>query len=151
MNVQYGYAGLLNFGQVGFMMLGAYGMAVSVATWGWSMWLGIPFGLLLCVGFALALGGSPTLRLRADYFAITTIAAAEVIRILIRSSHATDLTGGPFGLSGIAGSFREDLNPIPDGRYGIGTLEFSAEQVWTLIWAWIIVALVDVVCLAAGQ
>jgi neutral amino acid transport system permease protein len=138
LNIQFGLAGLLNFGQVGFMMLGAYGMAVSVDTWGLSMWIGIPFGLLLCVGFALALG-LPTLRLRADYFAITTIAAAEVIRVLIRSSHAGDLTGGPFGISGIAGSFREDLNPIPGGRYGIGTFEFSAEQVWTLIWAWIIV------------
>lgn len=142
LNIQYGYAGLLNFGQVGFMMLGAYGMSVSVVTWGWSMWLGIPFALLLCVGFALALG-LPTLRLRADYFAITTIAAAEVVRILIRSTHATDLTGGPFGLTGVASSFREDLNPIPDGRYGIGTFEFSAEQVWTLIWAWILVVLLS--------
>ncbi|MCB0994531.1 MAG: branched-chain amino acid ABC transporter permease [Acidimicrobiales bacterium] len=138
LNIHFGYAGLLNFGQVGFVMLGAYGMSVSVATFDLSMWIGIPIGLLLCVAFALALG-VPTLRLRADYFAITTIAAAEIIRRLIRSSHAVDLTGGPFDLSGVAGSFREDLNPIPAGRYGWGTFQFSAEQVWTLIWAWTVV------------
>ncbi|MFQ5380196.1 MAG: branched-chain amino acid ABC transporter permease [Dehalococcoidia bacterium] len=139
LNVHFGYAGLVNFGQVGFMMLGAYGMAVVVATWGGPLWLGIPFGLGLCVAFALALG-IPTLRLRSDYFAITTIAAAEILRILIRSSHATDLTGGPFGLQAIAGDFY-DLSPIPDGRYGIGTFSYNATQVWLLIVAWILVAL----------
>ena len=55
LNLHFGYGGLLNFGQVGFMMLGAYGTAVTVATWGGSLWLGIPFGLALCVAFALAL------------------------------------------------------------------------------------------------
>ena len=93
LNLHFGYAGLLNFGQVGFMMLGAYGTAIVVATWGGSLWLGIPFGLGLCVAFALALG-IPTLRLRSDYFAITTIAAAEILRLLIRSSPATDITAG---------------------------------------------------------
>lgn len=139
LNLHYGYAGLLNFGQVGFMMLGAYGMAIVVATWGGSMWVGIPFGLALCIVLALALG-IPTLRLRADYFAITTIAAAEILRILIRSSHATDLTGGPFGLQAVAGDFY-DLSPIPDGRYGVGTFTYSDSQVWLLIVAWILVAL----------
>ena len=139
LNVHYGYAGLLNFGQVGFMLLGAYGTAVMVATWDGSMWIGIPFGLGLCVAFALALG-IPTLRLRADYFAITTIAAAEILRFLIRSSHATELTGGPFGLQAIAGSFY-DLNPVPDGRYGIGTFSYTEQQVWILIVAWSLVAL----------
>ena len=51
------------------------GAWIMVSTWGGSMWIGIPFGLALCVVFALALG-VPTLRLRSDYFAITTIAAA---------------------------------------------------------------------------
>lgn len=139
LNVHYGYAGLVNFGQVGFMMLGAYGTAVMVATWDQSLWVGIPFGLALCVVLALALG-IPTLRLRADYFAITTIAAAEILRILIRSSHATDLTGGPFGLQGIAGSFY-DLNPIASGRYGFGTFTYTSQQLWVMIVAWTLVAL----------
>lgn len=139
LNLHYGYTGLLNFGQVGFMMLAAYGMAVTVATWDGSMWVGIPVGLSLSAAFALLLG-IPTLRLRADYFAITTIAAAEILRFLIRSSGAKDLTGGPFGLQAVAGDFY-DLSPIPDGRYGIGTFTYSDSQVWLLIVAWGLVAL----------
>lgn len=140
LNMHFGYAGLNNFGQVGFMMLSAYGTAIVVATWGGSLWLGIPFGLGLCVAFALALG-IPTLRLRSDYFAITTIAAAEVLRILIRSTSATDLTGGPFGLNGVADAFN-DLNPFPAGeRYGIGTFEYTGQQLWVMTVAWTLVAL----------
>ena len=139
LNLHFGYAGLLNFGQVGFMMLGAYGTAIMVATWGGSLWLGIPFGLGLCIAFALALG-IPTLRLRSDYFAITTIAAAEIMRLLIRSSPATDITGGPFGLQAIATSFY-DLNFLPDGRFGWGTLSFSSNQLWVMLVAWVLVVL----------
>ncbi len=138
LNLHFGYGGLLNFGQVGFMMLGAYGTAITVATWGGPLWLGIPFGLGLCVAFALALG-IPTLRLRSDYFAITTIAASEILRLLIRASPATDVTGGPFGLQAIANSFY-DLNFVPDGRYGWGTFTYSANQLWVMIVAWILVA-----------
>src|SRR5690606_29765352 len=69
LNVHFGYTGLYNFGQVGFMLVGAFGVGVAVATWGWSMWIGIALAIVLAVAFALALG-LPTLRLRADYFAI---------------------------------------------------------------------------------
>ncbi len=139
LNLHFGYAGLLNFGQVGFMMLGAYGTAIMVATWGGSLWLGIPFGLGLCIAFALALG-IPTLRLRSDYFAITTIAAAEILRLLIRSSPATDITGGPFGLQAIANSFY-NLNFLPDGRFGWGTFSYSSNQLWVMLVAWVLVVL----------
>lgn len=146
LNLHFGYGGLLNFGQVGFMMLGAYGAAVVVATWGGSLWLGIPFGLALCIVFALALG-APTLRLRSDYFAITTIAAAEILRLLIRSSPATDVTGGPFGLQAIANSFY-GLNFLPDGRHGLGTFSFSSNQLWVMLVAWVLVILCSALVLA---
>lgn len=134
LNMHYGYTGLANFGQVGFMMLSAYGASIMVVTWGGSLWIGIPFGLLLCVAFALLLG-IPTLRLRSDYFAITTIAAAEVLRLLIRSTSATDLTGGPFGLNGVASAFN-DLNPFPSRRFGIGTFAYTGQQLWVMVVAW---------------
>lgn len=146
LNLHFGYGGLLNFGQVGFMMLGAYGAAVVVATWGGSLWLGIPFGLALCIVFALALG-APTLRLRSDYFAITTIAAAEILRLLIRSSPATDVTGGPFGLQAIANSFYA-LNFLPEGRHGPGTFSFSSNQLWVMLVAWVLVILCSALVLA---
>lgn len=139
LNVQFGHAGLANFGQVGFMLLASYGMGVAVVTWGWPLWLGILLGLLLCVLFALLLG-LPTLRLRADYFAITTIAAAEILRYAARSTSATDLTGGPFGRQGISGDFL-DLNPFSVGDYGFGQFTFRATQLWTMVVGWPLVLL----------
>ena len=140
LNVHFGYTGLLNFGQVGFMMLGAYGTAVTVATWGGPFWLGIIVSILACTAFAFALG-LPTLRLRSDYFAITTIAAAEILRFLIRARASVDLTGGPFGLQGATAGFR-DVNPYPDGwdlRWG--NLAFTNEQLWVMTVGWTLVAL----------
>jgi neutral amino acid transport system permease protein len=138
LNVQFGYTGLANFGQVGFALLASYGVGVTVVTWDLSLWLGIGLGLALCVVFALALG-LPTLKLRADYFAITTIAAAEILRVLARSSSATDLTGGPFGLQDVADEFLR-LSPF-SGRHGFGQFSYTATQLWTLTVSWVLVAL----------
>ena len=44
LNLQFGYAGLLNFGHVAFMLVGAYGMAITVDLGG-PLWLGIPVGI----------------------------------------------------------------------------------------------------------
>lgn len=141
LNVHYGYTGLLNFGQVGFMLVGAYGLGISVAILGMSMWLGIVVGLLAGVVLALILGG-PTLRLRADYFAITTIAVGEVLRITFRSGAAVPVTGGPFGLQSIANEFYA-INPFDTGL-GLGPLSFSAQSTWFLLVAWGLVVLVTV-------
>ena len=128
LNLHYGYTGLLNFGVVAFMAAGAYGMAIFF-TQGWlggSLILAIAGGLVFAVVIALSIG-LPSLRLRADYLAITTIAIAEVLRISFRSQRLLDLTGGPFGLPSIEDrnaevSFSEivtiDWNPISDGSYG---------------------------------
>ncbi len=43
LNLQFGYTGLLNFGHVASMLVGAYGMAITVDMGG-SLWLGIPVG-----------------------------------------------------------------------------------------------------------
>ncbi|MCB1006274.1 MAG: branched-chain amino acid ABC transporter permease, partial [Acidimicrobiales bacterium] len=68
LNLQFGYTGLLNFGQVGFAAVGAYGIAISVTYLGWGLWAGMLVGLAAAVVLALLLG-LPTLRLRADYLA----------------------------------------------------------------------------------
>jgi branched-chain amino acid transport system permease protein len=144
LNVHFGYTGLRNFGQVGFMLVGAYGTAVAVDTWGWSLWVGIPFALLMAVVFALLLGG-PTLRLRGDYFAIVTIAAAEVLRFVVRSTSATDITGGPYGLTGNLAQEFYDLSPFDAGeRYGWEQLSFLGNQLWTLLVGWAVVIIVTV-------
>ncbi|MFP1625550.1 branched-chain amino acid ABC transporter permease [Streptomyces sp. 5K101] len=140
LNLHFGYTGLLNFGQVGFMLVGGYGLAVTVVTWGGSMWFGILAGLASAVVLALLLG-LPTLRLRADYLAITTIAAGEALRLFYRSSWAEPTTGGVFGLQRFAGDFY-DLNPIPPGRYGVWQVEFTSRDLWVLIVAWSLVVLI---------
>src|SRR3954453_7401186 len=79
LNVHFGYTGLLNFGQAGFMAVAGYAVASFVATWGLSFWLGSLAGLACAGLLALALG-VPTLRLRADYPALVSIAAARSIQ-----------------------------------------------------------------------
>ncbi len=142
LNIHYGYTGLRNFGQVGFLLCGAYGTAIAVDTWGWSLWVAMPFSLVVAVVFALLLG-APTLRLRGDYFAIVTIAAAEILRLGARSTDETGLTGGPFGLQpNIQGSFY-DLSPFDGGeRYGLGQLAFPGNRLFVLIIGWILVLII---------
>ena len=79
--VHFGYTGLLNMGIAAYMAIGAYGYAISILTFGLPWWAGILIGMGASVIFSLILG-IPTLRLRGDYLAIVTIAAAEVIRLL---------------------------------------------------------------------
>src|ERR671916_2336771 len=95
-NVQFGYTGLLNFGQIAFAMLGGFGIAISVSKWGWNFWAGVVVGLVAAIVLALLLG-LPTLRLRTDYLAIATIATSEGLRLLFRSVSATPVTGGTRG------------------------------------------------------
>lgn len=141
LNVHFGYTGLLNFGQVGFVAVGAYGMAISVTYYGWSMWLGMVVGLTAAVILALLLG-IPTLRLRADYLAITTIAASEIIRLVVNTPELRDFSGGVDGLTGFADSF-QDLNPFVLGAdYGFGPLTYRGNALWFIICGWATVAVV---------
>ena len=94
LQVQFGFAGLLNFGQVAFMAIGAYTMAILVAKEGWSTWLAAPLGVVAAAVGGLLLGLS-SLRLRADYFAIVTIAFSEIVRYV--ATNETSLTGGSQG------------------------------------------------------
>lgn len=142
--VHFGYGGLLNFGQAGFMALGAYGYAISILSFGLPWWVGILVGLAASVVFAFVLG-LPTLRLRADYLSIATIAAAEVVRLLFNSTVFAKYTNSADGLGGYHAGFRA-ANPIPPGTYGFGPFTYNALDWWTRIFgiAILIVALVVV-------
>jgi len=94
LQLQFGLAGLLNFGQVAFMAIGAYTMAILVVKEGWSVWLAAPLGILTA-GAAGLLLGIPALRLRADFFAIVTIAFSEIVRYV--ATNENGLTGGSQG------------------------------------------------------
>jgi len=92
-----GTTGITNLAQAGFMAIGAYTFAILVVREGWNSWV----AMLVGVGAAMVaavLVGLPSLRLRADYFAITTLAFAEIVRYLADNSR--DLTNGSQGLAG---------------------------------------------------
>jgi neutral amino acid transport system permease protein len=101
------------------------------------------------VALALLLG-IPTLRLRADYFAITTIAVAEILRLLVRSGPGRDLTGRSFGLQGIAVSSTA-LNPIPRGPTASASLSFPHHQLWVLLVTWAVAILATLLLVAHAQ
>jgi neutral amino acid transport system permease protein len=138
LNVHFGYTGLLNFGQAGFLAVAAYGLAVSVANMGWSLWVGLLVGILASIVLALLLG-VPTLRLRADYLAIVTIAAAEIIRLIVRSVTFREWFGGSDGITRFADSFY-DLNPF-SGPLALGPLTFSQNDLWVVTVGWSLVAI----------
>ncbi|MFC5999403.1 branched-chain amino acid ABC transporter permease [Quadrisphaera sp. GCM10027208] len=143
LNVHFGYAGLLNFGQAAFVALGAYGLAITVTIVGLPFWLGLVVGLVAAAILALLLG-IPTLRLRADYLAIATIATAEIVRITVRSSSLREYTGGSTGLTGFSDGFY-DLNPLSPGTYGFGPWRFSERLSWILIVGWALVVISSLV------
>lgn len=97
-----GFTGIINFGQAGFMAVGAYSMGILVVKVGWSFWVALPVATLAAMVMGLIIG-LPSLRLRAEYFAITTLAFAEMIRFT--AQNARDLTGGNQGLLGFDGSW----------------------------------------------
>jgi len=146
LNIHFGFTGLINMGQAAFLLLGAYGFAISIES-------GLPFGLAILVSllcalvFALVLG-VPTLKLRGDYLAIVTICSAEIIRFVGRSSILTDVTGGSNGITG--SSYRDPftaLSPLPDGRTTLLWFTYDNNGVsgwWIRIVGWSIVVLLCV-------
>lgn len=100
LNLQVGFAGLLDLGYVAFYAIGAYTYAVLASSqFGihLSFWLVLPIAGLLA-GIAGVLLGLPVLRMRGDYLAIVTLAFGEIVRIL-----ATNLKGLTNGSQGIVG------------------------------------------------
>ena len=100
LQVQFGFAGLMNFGHVAFMAIAAYTMAILVVKLEFPLWLAALSAIGATVLFGLIVG-LPSVRLRADYFAITTIAFAEIVRYVALNWQA--LTGGSQGTIGLAG------------------------------------------------
>ncbi|MGT2426000.1 branched-chain amino acid ABC transporter permease [Amnibacterium kyonggiense] len=143
LNVHFGYTGLVNIGQAGFMLLGAYGLAITIDAGG-GLLLGVLAGLAAAAVFALILG-IPTLKLRGDYLAIVTIAAAEIIRIVGGDQSVAPITGGVAGIPN--SKYSQDfinLSPFPKtGVLTIGpwTYPYSAGNSWWLsLVGWLIAA-----------
>jgi branched-chain amino acid transport system permease protein len=142
LNVHIGYTGLLNFGQAGFAAAGAYGMAIPIATFGWHWSAAIGSAVFFAILLALLLG-VPTLRLKSDYLAIVTIAAAEIIRISMISVRFTWLTGGTDGKKGFS-AFLVNANPFGDNRYSFFAQSVNGYSLFITIIGWTLVAIFGV-------
>ncbi|MDJ0725481.1 MAG: branched-chain amino acid ABC transporter permease [Prochloraceae cyanobacterium] len=80
LNLQWGFSGLINFGHIAFMTIGAYTTVMLSLS-------GVPLIVAVIIGAGLAalLGffiGISTLRLREDYLAIVTIGVSELVRLV---------------------------------------------------------------------
>ena len=99
-------AGELSFGQQAFFGVGAYGAGIGTAMLGWPLPAAVLAGMLLGAVAALLVALS-TLRLRGLYFAMATLAAAEMMRIAFELLHwQIDIGGeriGPDGAQGFRG------------------------------------------------
>ena len=123
LNFHFGLTGLLNMGQAGFMLLGMYGFAITIREGG-PIWLAVIVALAVSMVFGLLLGW-PTLKLRGDYLAIVTIAAAEMVRYLGRSQNPqrADRRLDRYPRQRIQGPVRGPVAvPRPHGRVGPFTL-----------------------------
>lgn len=98
LNVVVGFAGLLNLGYAAFFAIGAYTYALLNAHFGCPFWLGLPLAGLASMLFGFIIG-LPSIRVRGDYLAITTLGFGEIVRIAF--NNLDQWTGGPNGILGI--------------------------------------------------
>ena len=124
-------AGELSFGQQAFFGVGAYAAGIGTAMLGWPLPLAA-LAAMACGALAAALVGLPALRLRGLYFAMATLAAAEMLRIAFELLHwQVAVDGEPVG---------------PDGTQGFRGIrwifEHGVEPAGFLALVWMLLALV---------
>ncbi|MGH2452898.1 MAG: branched-chain amino acid ABC transporter permease [bacterium] len=119
LNLEVGFAGLLDLGFVAFFAIGAYTVGLLTSSGEHaiahiSFWAAVPIALVasLIAGF---LFGLPILRIRGDYLAIATLGFGEIIRLLFLSDALRPWFGGSQGILGI---------PKP----AVGGFEFAGPQ-----------------------
>jgi branched-chain amino acid transport system permease protein len=131
-NLVGGYAGQISVGHAVFFGTGAYTALFVFNQWGLPPVTGIPLGILISILIAVVIG-IPTFRLRGHYFAMATIAVAELIRILVAN---WPLVGAALGLGGpmvprtwLDLSFR---SPIPYYYMFLGVLALLLWITWQI-------------------
>jgi len=149
LQLQFGITGLANFGHVAFMGIGAYTMAILIIQGDQSVWIAALLAIITAIFFAAVIG-LVTLRLRADYLAITTIAFSEIVRLL--AVNLRWLTGGPEGTTNLLGTGKATnfsapwmvlLGGLRDRLSTLTGLEFSTNLTMLLI-VWMVVLILTV-------
>jgi branched-chain amino acid transport system permease protein len=124
-NILGGYGGQYSFGHAAFFGTGAYVTAILQVRYGVNAWFGFAAGIAAAAALGGVLGALVFRSgLRGSYFALVTLAFAEVLRII---ASVTPVTGAGVGIL-----IQLDL--------GIRTLQFQSRAAFY----WIILALVGV-------
>ncbi|MBD2451279.1 branched-chain amino acid ABC transporter permease [Nostoc sp. FACHB-152] len=137
LNLQWGFTGLINFGHIAFMTLGAY-TTVLLSLKGVPLVISAIIGMVVAALLGLVIGFA-TLRLREDYLAIVTIGTGELIRLVVNNQ---DL---PVGDTWISGAFGVQSYTIPFSTAPnllirlvmIGLLTLLAAITFFTLWRWI--------------
>lgn len=94
-NILGGYAGQVSFGHAAFFGIGAYTSTLLGLQFGVNAWLGAALGALMAAGASVVIGW-PCFRLKGHYFAMATIAVAEIAQVLFTN---WDYAGAAVGLT----------------------------------------------------
>jgi branched-chain amino acid transport system permease protein len=92
-NIMGGYAGMYSFGQAAFFGIGAYTSSYLSTVYGVNPWIGLVAGGCAAALVAAAIG-YPCSKLRGHYFAIASIAFAEIVRIVFNNWKAVGAAEG---------------------------------------------------------
>ncbi|HEU0231339.1 MAG TPA: branched-chain amino acid ABC transporter permease [Burkholderiaceae bacterium] len=133
LSFQYGQTGLINFGQVAFFMVGAYVSSIATAILGWPVWVG--FILAIVGGGVLgALMALPIGDLRQDYWAIATLAAAELIRIIFLNTNlGSDYVGASYGITNIPAPWRNHFTATQYGYFYLALVVVCVVAAYLLV------------------
>jgi neutral amino acid transport system permease protein len=137
LNLQWGFTGLINFGHIAFMTLGAY-TTVLLSLKGVPLLISALAGAIVAALLGLIIGFA-TLRLREDYLSIVTIGTGELIRLVVNNQEL------PVGDTWISGAFGVQSYLIPLSTEPnlfvrfvmIGLLTLLAAVTFFTLWRWI--------------
>jgi branched-chain amino acid transport system permease protein len=130
LNLTLGYAGQISLGHAAFMAFGAYAVAILGQR-------GLPFELGLVLGGAIAFGwglvvGFPALKVKHHYLAMVTLGFNIITFLVLRNWER--LTGGSFGISGIARPAWGPVSFASDRAYYVYILGWAAVVVGSAYW-----------------
>ena len=128
-----GRFGLVSFGHGAFLGVAAYTMALLWNFAGVSPWIGVPIGVAAAAA-AGALLGYPCFRLRVvgHYFALVTLAAGEIVRILVTALR--EWTGGSLGMTPNAAPPEGAFAAMQFDKAGFWWIALAAWAVGLLAW-----------------
>ncbi len=112
-NMLGGFTGQVSFGHSTFLGAGAYTTVILFLKLGISPWYGIPAGGLVAALMALPIGFI-CFRLRGPFFALSTLAVAEIIRLVALNWES--FTNGPVGLL---------ITTLPDVTFGGRSIDWE--------------------------